>query len=372
MDRIYEVVKTSNGYDSVIVNKEDIPKKEKVHKAVSTPGHGYLKVPLSRLRKYNLTREISSCSYIGRNEASLEEDADAQTYIDALLSAGDRYFYTSSYVSKANTGMRAYHPYFAENSFNEGDVVRMDSSLVKLGRSYRGKTRLFYQPHGMEAYCSTRSLFSHITPESTKTVIVVHPTLGALISFDNDDNPQFTQQDDNAKPPYVMAFSSIDKAKSRLNKSLKLAVTAQVCHFKIVEHDAWQDGQNAPIDAAVRVGCKAWPIQDQYNEKVHKPVSTRVQGNTRVTCYNKEHPGVRVEHEVLLPSSLIKLPTSLEPALQDAHIDFQCIGGELYVDPNDKFTYISLLQDMGYSYFERTRWHTDPLWADAYLFPKAA
>lgn len=50
----------------------------------SDPGHAWMKIPLSTIKKLNVADKISSYSYIRNSHAYLEEDCDAGIVIKAL------------------------------------------------------------------------------------------------------------------------------------------------------------------------------------------------------------------------------------------------------------------------------------------------
>lgn len=52
------------------------------------PGHGWIKVSLKELEKYDLMDKISTYSYIRKDYAYLEEDCDANVYVRKLTSMG--------------------------------------------------------------------------------------------------------------------------------------------------------------------------------------------------------------------------------------------------------------------------------------------
>jgi hypothetical protein len=54
------------------------------HHFYTDGGHGWLKVPLSRLKKMSIADKITSYSYMLTSNAYLEEDCDVSTYVRAL------------------------------------------------------------------------------------------------------------------------------------------------------------------------------------------------------------------------------------------------------------------------------------------------
>lgn len=53
-------------------------------------GHGWLEVPMTEIRKLNISHIISRYSYLKNGIAYLEEDCDAQKFIQAFEKTGDR------------------------------------------------------------------------------------------------------------------------------------------------------------------------------------------------------------------------------------------------------------------------------------------
>ena len=52
------------------------------------PGHAWLRVPLSELRRLSLLQQISSYSFINNEWVYLEEDQDAALYLERLKEDG--------------------------------------------------------------------------------------------------------------------------------------------------------------------------------------------------------------------------------------------------------------------------------------------
>ncbi len=82
---------------------------------ITDPGHGWLSVPLSDLKKYGLINEISSCSYMTTTRAYLEEDCDAPKFIKAACLGRDDIRESNNNNSAK---CRGYHPYDAEYAEN--------------------------------------------------------------------------------------------------------------------------------------------------------------------------------------------------------------------------------------------------------------
>ena len=58
----------------------------------SDPGHGWLEVPLTEIRKLNIHLKISPYSYLSRDGRMvyLEEDCDANTFVESLEKTGEK------------------------------------------------------------------------------------------------------------------------------------------------------------------------------------------------------------------------------------------------------------------------------------------
>lgn len=54
------------------------------HHFFTDGGHGWLKVPVARLKKLGIEKEITGYSYLKGKNAYLEEDCDLSTYVKAL------------------------------------------------------------------------------------------------------------------------------------------------------------------------------------------------------------------------------------------------------------------------------------------------
>lgn len=76
------------------------------------PGHTWLQVPISLIRKLGVELHISPSSYMNGNDAFLEEDGDAPLFLKALTEAGNTYSITEEY--EENTPIRDYQPYYVE------------------------------------------------------------------------------------------------------------------------------------------------------------------------------------------------------------------------------------------------------------------
>ena len=55
---------------------------------ISDPGHAWLQVTLKDIVTLKVSDKISSCSYVKKNMAFLEEDCDAVVFLNAAKAAG--------------------------------------------------------------------------------------------------------------------------------------------------------------------------------------------------------------------------------------------------------------------------------------------
>jgi len=62
-----------------MINAPTVPK----YVIFESPGHGWLRVPLSELKKFNILEDISPFSYTDGEFAYLEEDVDMGTFLTA-------------------------------------------------------------------------------------------------------------------------------------------------------------------------------------------------------------------------------------------------------------------------------------------------
>lgn len=72
------------------------------------PGHGWLEVPLSELRKLGIADKISIYSYMSGDVAYLEEDCDAPLFMGA---AGISFDDTREVHTDNESIIRSYRPY---------------------------------------------------------------------------------------------------------------------------------------------------------------------------------------------------------------------------------------------------------------------
>jgi len=76
------------------------------------PGHGWLKVPKAQLTKLAIAHKISRCSYQTEKYAYLEEDCDANLFLQTLEKTGQPYTITE-HNSNSDSHIRRYPSYEA-------------------------------------------------------------------------------------------------------------------------------------------------------------------------------------------------------------------------------------------------------------------
>ena len=70
------------------------------------PGHGWIEVPMSEVRRLGIAPKISEYSYRKGEKAYLEEDCDASLFVDAAKRAGvdvlpiDRHSSVNSFIRR--------------------------------------------------------------------------------------------------------------------------------------------------------------------------------------------------------------------------------------------------------------------------------
>ena len=66
---------------------------------ISDPGHGWLRVKLSELKRLGITDKITSYSYISGDHAWLEEDGDYSTFCAAKRAHGEPFTVSERHVN---------------------------------------------------------------------------------------------------------------------------------------------------------------------------------------------------------------------------------------------------------------------------------
>lgn len=93
-----------------------MPKLKKHYTFFSDPGHGWLKVPKGDLKFVGVDVRISHYSYMTGGFAFLEEDCDANRFLDALKALGVEF--ELNYVNDDDySPIREYSPYQWESVY---------------------------------------------------------------------------------------------------------------------------------------------------------------------------------------------------------------------------------------------------------------
>jgi len=75
----------------------------------SDPGHGWLEVDRSELKRLGIENKISECSYRRGNKVFLEEDCDATVFLEAKKQHGEPFDFEERY--EEHTPIRNYNYY---------------------------------------------------------------------------------------------------------------------------------------------------------------------------------------------------------------------------------------------------------------------
>jgi len=73
------------------------------------PGHAWLQVPIALLERLGIAEKITHYSYREGSNAYLEEDVDANTFVQAADAAGIQFAVSEAYAE--NTPIRDYPSY---------------------------------------------------------------------------------------------------------------------------------------------------------------------------------------------------------------------------------------------------------------------
>lgn len=368
---IHEIIRTAdeqgkNVYHDLDRDKDDVPARTKVYTFLSTPGHGYLRVPNTTLRDLNITRDISSCSYVGRTETSLEEDSDFRVFLDAVLDSGQRFFFKVKYVEHANTGMRLYHPDLVEKTYGLGDtftdVHGQPCKIIEVGRR---ATEIENINNGMTYRVRTRQLLHFVQPQTPQAYILVHPEYGALQGTSGESEFHWTGTG-GPKPPTVLAFTSRAAVDRYVKQDLPHAVMGEVCQIVEINFDCWTHGDRAPIDAVVRAGVPAWEIDPKFDDDKDEPVTVRYERGGYTIIHNKEGDGTPLYHTFIQPGQyFIVSPIMVDKIPHTLYSKTLSDGLDYYLPRRCLRPYISAVQAEGYAFYGRRVWHPNPLWEDA-------
>jgi hypothetical protein len=79
------------------------------------PGHGWLKVSVQELQDLGIIHAISEYSYLHGHNAYLEEDCDAQAYLDAMYLDGKEVQFVDKHTDNTSR-IRKYRMYSVEEA----------------------------------------------------------------------------------------------------------------------------------------------------------------------------------------------------------------------------------------------------------------
>ena len=87
-----------------------------IYSFYSDPSHGWIKVPVSKIKKLGIQNQISSFSYLDhkRNYVFLEEDSDAGKFITAMKNIGKAVTFRNMRQSEKRSKIRSYDSYDAK------------------------------------------------------------------------------------------------------------------------------------------------------------------------------------------------------------------------------------------------------------------
>lgn len=114
----YEFETRASLLQSIFKSQKKVPKpiKKRTYHFYSDSGHGWLKVPLKDIIKLGIQDKISGCSYERGTFVYLEEDCDAQIFLEALgKDWKDKVIIKESWTNKRSR-IRAYASYSAPKS----------------------------------------------------------------------------------------------------------------------------------------------------------------------------------------------------------------------------------------------------------------
>lgn len=99
--------------------------KTKTYEFISTPGHGYLVVPIADLIKYELTDKFTVYSYISLDKVYLEEDTDCSTFVQEMKARGVEIRYKEKHVNnpRFRDDCSGYDKFLVEEDIDIGSTI---------------------------------------------------------------------------------------------------------------------------------------------------------------------------------------------------------------------------------------------------------
>lgn len=369
--QIYEIVRTDDGYRHVPVHEPRSSLSFPVYETLTTPGHGYLKVPNCKLREYGITRKVSHSSFIGRTESSLEEDCDYGVLVDAVLDAGHRFYYMNRYVEHANRGMRRYHPYFAEHPIGEGSTVTLRDGRHGLIRSLGRTDTEIELAIGVSIWAKTRTLLNVLQPTSMSGYVITHPDHGVLIGYNfpatvgEPNIPRWSNHDTDL-PPWAMLHQTEETARKYLVSAGVSDELAAGCRIVAVKEDPWKSSW-VGLDILAAAGVPAWQPSERYLESEVEYVRFEERGTTSTFIYDRRPDGFKGmavhEHTVRIPGDYIVVPELFVSGLP-GNLSCRAMsdGVTVFLPWSSLRDYVRYLHrhKIGFG-FKRT-WHDDVLW----------
>lgn len=101
---------------------------KKTYRKITDAGHGWLSVPIEDIRLSGVADKISSYSYMTAERVYLEEDADMQTFLEAMKALGYdvQVSPNESYSDSARCrSYGSYNPYWVHNPLQAGSRVKL-------------------------------------------------------------------------------------------------------------------------------------------------------------------------------------------------------------------------------------------------------
>jgi hypothetical protein len=379
---IYELIITTDEhgnfkYDHQSRSKTDIPGKNRVYEYQSTPGHGYLIVPLKKLADLGITREISGCSFLSRTTAHLEEDCDAGAFFKALHAAGERIFYQSTHTNRGSKNLPRYHPAWAENRLIEGCLVILNNGKQGTVKSIdRRYIRVTGEP-GQVGLIPTRLWYEYLRTPRVESYCVVHPSLGAFTGFTKQAEKPGDQRDpiwtaSGFDGPEIRSYETADKARQF---ALKHGVSTEVldeCEIVKIDHDPWLLGY-ADIGTVVRAGIQRWRIDTAAHSRRNGIIRATLKNKCRTLTYGAKVDDDRpvYEHKMYQPGNYIQVPFEIvKEAAENYSIGhlLESHPDGVFISAKHKFEYIRFIQFVLQGHYAETaEWKSDPLWTDGFV-----
>lgn len=98
---------------------------------LSDPSHGWLRVPLIELYNLGILDKISGCSYLFSKYVYLEEDCDAQKFINACKVNDKPFLIKSNPQANNQSRIRSYQRFTPE------DAIKVLRELYPLNREFK-------------------------------------------------------------------------------------------------------------------------------------------------------------------------------------------------------------------------------------------